>query len=315
MSIEVSCESENAVFFPAAQDHLFGVLTSPVIQSQGIAVIVLAGGASLSFDINRWPVRLCRRAAALGFHAFRFDYHGIGESAGSTERFDLAHPFVRDAHAAMDWLEGIGVERFVLIGSCFGARTALSAAQHRGVVAVALVSPPIRDFEMGERLVTRLTTELSLSTLIRRAVQPRVLRGLIRGQGRSYRKIALEKLRRVSRFQSHLPAEGGRSRYEVSRNFLEPLSVLTQRKTPLLLIFGTHDDLLEEFDRSFPSHAGLGLREAENVAVVELPGEVHGFKSIAVQDAVVECLTSWIDSPIFELTLGADGSGLESGKA
>ncbi|MFZ1218817.1 MAG: alpha/beta hydrolase [Chthoniobacterales bacterium] len=314
MSIEVSCESEDATFFPAGQDQLFGVLTSPVLHARGIALIMLAGGATLSFDVNRWPVRLCRRAAALGLHAFRFDYHGFGESAGNTERFDLAYPFVRDAQAAMDWLEGLGLNRFVLVGSCFGARTALSAAQHRGVVAVALVSPPIRDFEMGERSVIRLTSELSLPAYVRRAVQPRILRGLIHGQGRRYRKIAWERLRKVGGFRSHLQAESWRSRYEVSRNFLEPLSILTQRKTPLLFIFGSDDDLLEEFDRAFPSHTGLGLREAENVAVVELPGEVHGFKSIAVQDAVVECLSSWIDSPIFELT-GAGGSGLEDGKA
>ena len=231
----------DATFFPAGQDQLFGVLTSPVLHPRGIALIMLAGGATLSFDVNRWPVRLCRRAAALGFHAFRFDYHGFGESAGTTERFDLAHPFVRDAQAAMDWLEGLGLDRFVLVGSCFGARTALSAAQHRGVVAVALVSPPIRDFEMGERVGHTLTSELSLPAYVRRAVQPRILRGLIDGQGRGYRKIAWEKLGSAGRIRSHLKAKDGRSRYEISRNFLEPLSVLTQRKTPLLFIFDSDD--------------------------------------------------------------------------
>ena len=51
------------------------------------------------------------------------------------------------------------------------------------------------------------------------------------------------------------------------------------------------------------------------MAVVELPGQVHGFKSLAVQDAVVECVSSWIDSPMFELTLGVGGSDVEGGKA
>ncbi len=306
MSIEVSCDSEDATFFTTGSDQLFGVLTSPTSNPRGIALIVLTGGASLSFDVNRLPVRLCRRAAALGFHAFRFDYHGFGESAGNSERFDLASPFVRDAEAAMDWLEGLGLDRFVLVGSCFGARTALSAAQHRGVVAVALVSPPVRDFEMGERSVIRLTSELSLAGYVKRAVQPRILRGLIHGQGQRYRKIAWEKLSRASGFRSHLQAETGRSRYEVSRNFLEPLSVLMQRQTPLLFIFGSDDDFLEEFDRAIPPHAGLDVREADHVNVVELPGEVHGFTSLAAQDAVVDCLTSWIDSPIFDRISGAN---------
>ena len=106
---------------------------------------------------------------------------------------------------------------------------------------------------MGERSVIRLTSELSLPAYVRRAVQPRILRGLIHGQGRRYRKIAWERLRKVGGFRSHLQAESWRSRYEVSRNFLEPLSILTQRKTPLLFIFGSDDDLLEEFDRAFPS--------------------------------------------------------------
>jgi pimeloyl-ACP methyl ester carboxylesterase len=264
----------------------------------------MAGGASLSFDVNRWPVRLCRRAAALGFHGFRFDYHGIGESAGSAERFDLGSPFVADAHAAMDWLEGIGVHRFVLVGSCFGARTALSAAEHRGVAAVALVSPPVRDFEMGERSVTRLTNELSLAAYVRRAFRPSVIRGLFHGKGKSYRKIASAKLRKVSRPRA--PDGNPGHRYEVSRNFLDPLSDLERRKVPLLFIFGTEDDLFKEFDRAFPSGAARGLREARHVEVVELPGEVHGFKSLAVQEAVIDCVASWIDSPMFELTEGAE---------
>ena len=79
MSIEVSCESEDATFFPAGQDQLFGVLTSPVLHARGIALIMLAGGATLSFDVNRWPVRLCRRAAALGLHAFRSTITGWGK--------------------------------------------------------------------------------------------------------------------------------------------------------------------------------------------------------------------------------------------
>jgi pimeloyl-ACP methyl ester carboxylesterase len=315
MSTDVSLESESATFFPAGRDQLFGVLTSPTDPARGIALIVLAGGASLSFDVNRLPVRLCRRAAALGFHAFRFDYHGIGESEGHAERFDLAKPFVRDAHAAMDWLEGLGVERFVLFGSCFGARTALASAQHRGVEAVALASPPVRDFEMGERVATRLATDLSLSALVRRALQPRVVRGLAHGQGRSYGKIAKEKLRRVSRSRVPARAEDDRSRYDVSRNFTEPLSHLTLRKTPLLFIFGSDDDYLGEFNRAFPSQAGVGLRDAEQVAVVELPGEVHGFKALAAQDAVINCVASWIDSPTFELNLGAETPGLEGGAA
>jgi pimeloyl-ACP methyl ester carboxylesterase len=304
MSIDVS--SEVATFFPSGPDQLFGVLTPPVGHSQGIALIVMAGGASLSFDVNRWPVRLCRRAAALGFHGFRFDYHGIGESAGTAERFDLASPFVADAHAAMDWLEGIGVHRFVLVGSCFGARTALSAAERRGVAAVALVSPPVRDFEMGERSVTRLTNELSLATYVRRAFRPSVIRGLFHGKGKSYRKIASAKLRKVSRPRASRGNPGGPAD-EVSRSFLGPLSALEHRKAPLLFIFGTEDDLFKEFDRAFPTRGGRGLREAQHVEVVELPGEVHGFKSLTVQDAVIDCVASWIDFPMFELTLGADG--------
>ena len=89
---------------------------------------------------RRTQVRLARRLAAAGLHGVRFSYHGVAESSGQSEEIvRLDQPFVEDVDAVVRWLAGRDL-RPVLVGNCFGARTALSFAAGRRVAA-SPVSP------------------------------------------------------------------------------------------------------------------------------------------------------------------------------
>src|SRR6185369_8424395 len=147
----------------------------------------------LSTNVNDISVRLCRAVSAFGFHAFRFDYHGAGESGGHSDRFHLAEPFTLDLEGAIRCLRNRGVTRFVLVGSCFGARTVLAAAPSVvGLLSVILLCPPVRDIAMGERMAAELTTR----DYVRRAVKPRTLAKLMSADGRRiYTKLAKAKVR------------------------------------------------------------------------------------------------------------------------
>src|SRR5207244_3045367 len=69
-----------------------------------------------------------------------------------------------------------------------------AAARNSRVQAVVLVASPIRDFQMGERTATRFAVQLSAWGYLRRAVRPRVIRGLFDGNKRSvYRRLATAK--------------------------------------------------------------------------------------------------------------------------
>jgi uncharacterized protein len=300
-SPSVSSRNERPIFFPSGENMLFGILTEPASDPRELAVVVLAGGGSLSTEINAASVRFCRRIAAHGFHALRFDYHGVGESSGRVARFDLSSPFVADVEGAIAYLRTKGLERFLLVGSCFGARTALAAAPTINELAgLVLISPPIRDFEMGEREVTRLAAELSVGDFARRAVSAKGLSGLLKAdRRRTYARLIREKLR-IRRGRSSKGAADRQARYAISPRFLDPLRDVMQRRLPVLFVYGAGDDLSGEFDRAAAtSPLGEVLRDGGTVASTILSGSVHGFSDSEVAKIVFDTVTEWIvDLPL-----------------
>jgi pimeloyl-ACP methyl ester carboxylesterase len=284
---------ELPVFFPARDGTLLGVLTGPRGPVRGVGVVVLSGGGTpLSTNVNRLSVRLCRQASESGFHAFRFDYHGVGESEGVSDRFDLAKPFVGDVEGALAFLRSRGIERFVLIGSCFGARTALGAAAIMpDIEGLVLISPPVRDFEMGDRIATRLATELSLWGYARKVLRWRNLRRFRRLEGRQlYSKLVRAKLRAIGRRDARSATADPRC--GVSRTFVQEFGEVVRKGTQILMIFGNEDDLWMEFERA---HIPEAMRHADALAVKVLPGVVHGFTDLGCQEAVLDRIHRWLD--------------------
>jgi pimeloyl-ACP methyl ester carboxylesterase len=229
----------------------------------------------------------------------RFDYHGTGESSGTAEAFRLHEPFAEDVTGAIEWIRGQGVERILLIGSCFGARTALAAAVSDDRLAgLILVSVPPRDFEMGERLTSRFSTELSVWQYLRRGLRARHLRGLFDSQRRAaYVRHARAKGRTL--FGRFRRASGAidRSRPDPSRIspvFVEKVGSLVDRGVPILFIYGQDEDFYEEFGRATDAGLGTKLDGAGSLVALEtLPGTVHGFTRLTVQDQVADLVTRW----------------------
>jgi dienelactone hydrolase len=118
-------------------------------RSDGAAALLLWGGGHVSNACqNRIQVRLARRLAAEGFLVARMDYPGCGDSPGPTRPFAAlpeANPVVRSAVTAVArWVLDQGASRLVLVGSCFGARTALAVARRVPEVAgLALINAPV----------------------------------------------------------------------------------------------------------------------------------------------------------------------------
>jgi pimeloyl-ACP methyl ester carboxylesterase len=299
----VTSNNELPVFFPVEEDMLFGIFTEPASEPRGVAVIVLSGGGTpLSTSVNALSVHFCRRIAGLGFHALRFDYHGVGESSGDEDWFNIASPFVADLMGAIAHIRTHGLEKFVLVGSCFGARTALAAAPKvTGLIGAVLISPPIRDFEMGEREVTRLAAELSVGDFARRAMSAKGLSGLLKAdRRRTYARLIREKLR-SGRGRSSRRAGDRQARYAISPRFLDPLRDVVERGLPVLFVYGDGDDLSGEFDRAAAtSPLGEVLRRpGGTVASATLSGTVHGFSDSEVAATVFDTVTAWIvDLPV-----------------
>lgn len=296
--VSVDSRAEQPVFFPAGEETLFGMLTRPPGEANGVGVLLIQGGDTLNVSMlrNRLSVRLARTLAARGYHALRFDYHGLGESSGELGELYLDAPLSEDAAGAASYLlSQRGVERLVLVGACFSARTALATASSVADLAgVVLVTPPVAGYSRSDATAERMARDASLGDYARRALRLKVLRNLADPARRDiYVRFAKSKVRRLTR-----QATGGRADLSwVSARLLEQMGQLARRRVPVMIVYGMDDPLLREFDRAREGQLGAIIEESKGrIEVVRtLPGVIHGFPSVASQQAFLELAPDWID--------------------
>jgi uncharacterized protein len=292
-----TASDEEPVLFESGAASLFGIVTTRRGSRSDVGVIVLSGGPKGTATIgrNRLYVRMCRTLASAGVQAVRFDYHGTGESTGALEAgISLRTPFTEDVCAVAGWLRGRGVSRIILVGTCFGSRSALAAAPSiAGLAGVVLISPPLRDMRQGEAKATRVATTLTARQLVRRALRVDILRGLLDQRRRAeYARIARMKLRgRAGRSG----ATGRREPAWLADGLVQQLEALMERQVPTLVLYGDDELFYREFQEAQAGRLGPVLdRGGDNVEIETLPGEIHGFTSIAAQDGTIASVHAWV---------------------
>jgi hypothetical protein len=137
-------------FGPSAS--LIGILSRPPSELlfRRPAVVILNTGIAHRVGHHRMYVTMARVLAALGHLAFRFDFSGIGDSAGRGNGLSPIEAHQADLSEALDWLTAsCDVNEVVLIGLCSGADIALSYgdSDERGVGFVLLdptIPPTVR---------------------------------------------------------------------------------------------------------------------------------------------------------------------------
>lgn len=290
-----SARQETPVFFVSGQETLFGIFSEPTARARQTAVVFLPGGwKTTSTARNRILVHLSRELAGLGYHTFRFDYKGIGDSTGVLERFDLDALSTEDLKSAIQWIEQQGISRFVLVGFCFGGWTALSCAPDLpGVEGLVMISVPTR--RSGETSVARLARKTSLWRIIRQAIRPWAIRSLLSMDRRRISKRFLAaKLRTLipRRRSKRPPAPEGK---DVTVRFLGPLATLVDRHVPILFLYGTADEEFEGFKVSKQGPLGEVLARSDSTVEIRLaPGRLHSLDRIEHQDAIIDNVTEWI---------------------
>ncbi len=292
----VTTRDEIPVYFRAGQDGLFGIQTSPRSEGTGTWVVLVPGGSGTldSMNRNRLWVRLARALGSVGCRAFRFDFHGAGESTGRPEKLSLRRPFTGDLEGAVAWIRGRGAADLVLVGSCFGARTALSGAPTiPDVRGLALIAPYVKDSEHAERVAARMAEEWPTGRYLQRIFRVKTIKGLLDPRRRRvYGTVLKARLRAVR------GAQGTRQREAdvASPMFLDPLEIVLERKIPVLLVFGDRQDATyDEFEQAKSGRLGEILERAGDLVEVRvLPGKVHGLRSLPMQDAVIDEVTEWL---------------------
>jgi len=177
----------------------------------------------------------------------------------------------------------------VLVGNCFGARTALSyACRADGIAGVALIVPPVHDFEVARRLDRRPVSKLARRASIGRVWA--VLRSPARRRalGRTTRALTL-----VAR---HRLRPGDRAEPEwLSRGFRRELAALVDRRIPVLVVYGDDDNYGRDFELARAGQLGEIIATAGPLLEVEVvPGKIHGLTSIATQEATLAVIERWV---------------------
>ncbi|MGH9187505.1 MAG: alpha/beta hydrolase [Acidimicrobiales bacterium] len=284
---------EIPIFFDAAGEELFGIFTEPVGQANGTAVLSLWGaGGFPSVGKNQTRIRLAQGLAQHGFHVLRIDYRGIGESGGEPREVDFSQPWVDDAIGAVQWLTGRGFERILIAGLCFGARTALAAADRiPGLAGLALVAPPVGDTHHVEAILDN-----SLKWYLRRAASPRALRRLFIGeQGARRRRTLRARLTRRSR-----PTAGA------SPRLLGELASVLAADVPVLMLYGREDDFYPAFEGARGGELGRLLEQVDDLATVQVVDHhLGGMSSLEAQQTFLDSVISWTTS------VAADGLRLD----
>ncbi len=284
------------MFLSAGEEHLFGLATTPEGASHHRAVTMFPGaGQVTSTHRNGMFVRLARALADLGWPSLRVDYRGCGESSGSVAVFSLDAPHTDAVEAALQWQALRGCEEHVLVGTCFGARTLLGVVSEvESLLGVALVSPPVQDFPMGNGSGGGDRRRPSLRRLVLRAFDL-AWAARRREQRRLYWHFVVHAIN--VRVFALVRAVRTRSRPQldiVSASMLFALQSLARRKIPVLLMYGEPDKECHDFRRALDGRLGRLLDSAPSIDLRIFDGPVHGFERISSQDAVVEIVSQWV---------------------
>jgi alpha/beta superfamily hydrolase len=134
--------------FRGPSGDIEGLLDDPEAAPSAIAVVChphpLQGGAMQ----NKVAYMLARAFNDMGALSLRFNFRGVGRSAG---KFDLGQGETDDALAAIDWLSAQhpGLPLW-LGGFSFGAYVALRALSRRQVARLVTVAPAVERFATAD---------------------------------------------------------------------------------------------------------------------------------------------------------------------
>lgn len=142
-------------FFGHPESPLFGVYHPPRGGDEISRAVVICPPVGQEFIRTHWTLRMmATQLARKGIHAFRFDYHGVGDSAGRAEQVESLEAWERNVGQAIEQLRRLsGVKNVMLVGLRLGGLLAAKVATNRtDVNSVVLWEPVINGRQYLEGL-------------------------------------------------------------------------------------------------------------------------------------------------------------------
>jgi pimeloyl-ACP methyl ester carboxylesterase len=278
--------AELPVRVPSANGTLFGIFTPPPADAPpaGRCVLLLTRPRS---HRNRMWVEGARKLASRGFACFRFDYHGAGDSEGVSAFLNPNTPYREDVVTVIRHLrESFGQRRFVLAGSCFDARTALSAFMDEADAIDGLVFMAAPVMELDTMVAVR-GDHKGWGHLARALASPANWAALARPERWSYMATVVGRVARRS--------VNGAPPLPLARSFIEHFQALVRSRARALFLYGLEDDEYASFKVAQRTvFAALDPATRARLEVEVWPGTVHGFLEMTRQRETVGRALAWI---------------------
>lgn len=276
--------TEQPLFFDCAGDALLGVLHHPVRASLDVGLLLVVGGPQYRVGSHRQFVLLARALTASGIPVFRFDYRGMGDSAGDPRGFE---EIADDIRAAMDCFSEHrpGLRGVVLWGLCDAATAnAFYATSDSRVLGQIALNPWVRTSGGEAQAFIR---HYYLQRLISRAFWHKVFSGrwpMVQAMRDFFRKLGHSR-----EMPAH--AQGGNRAALPERMFAAQQAA----SGPTLVILSGQDLTAREYDdRVSESPAWSAWMASPKVTLCRLEAADHTFSRAVWRDQVAEWSRDWM---------------------
>lgn len=260
----------------------------PTVPAAGRCLLMLTRPRS---HRNRMWVECARRMSAMGFSSYRFDYHGDGDSEGESSFHNPNTPYREDAVGALRAVrERFGDQRFLVLGACFDARTAMSTFMDEG--------------ESIDGLVFYAAPVMELDTLVKAHADKKDWKHLLRALANRDNWQTLADPERwkymatvVGRVARRSVPTAGESANDtpLADSFVEHFRALVRSKARALFIYGDADVEYLSFQVALETvFARLSPADRARFEVELWPGDVHGFLNIPMQRRSLERAIEWL---------------------
>ena len=136
----VACSSDEASIPLGPNDVEFSATDGTQLRGRhygsGDVTVVLAH--MLPSDQESWT-EFASTLNVEGYAAFSFNFRGYAPSKGDKDIDQID----KDLEGALQYLEGQGVEKFVIIGASMGGTAAVKVAAHRDILGIVTLSAPL----------------------------------------------------------------------------------------------------------------------------------------------------------------------------
>ncbi|MEO6277440.1 hydrolase 1, exosortase A system-associated [Roseateles sp.] len=271
---------ESVLNFTCEGEALVGILAEPEGAPADVGVLIIVGGPQYRAGSHRQFTLLARHLASNGFAALRFDYRGMGDSAGETRDFLAVDA---DITAAVDALlaSQTQLKRVVLWGLCDAASATLLYLERQPdprVVGLALANPWVRSTASLARTHVK-------HYYGKRLLQAEFWLKLLRGG------VGLDALKSLMR-----TVKASRGPAADTRGFQQRMAAGWRRtRLPILLMLSGDDYTAKEFlGHASESQDWAGLLSENRVSRIDFPGADHTFSEAMQLERLTTVTHRWL---------------------